>query len=1046
MTNNNNEIQLIKNELNDLKSKIDLIKDNKQNINTINEDQDEKLDLAFVRLDNQKYSIDNLTDQFRDVDGHIELEFDIDHYASKDFVKEQLLLYERKTIDHIDSIAGSGFDEELRDTISNINTNITVEKGRISSAISQIEDLDGVIRSLGTKIEQTAEAIKSTATDYNLDRINQQIVALESFRVQTAGKIEDTVRRTEIDLVNDRITDQESSIVQLFDSIESTVTKREFEDMTIGTINLLRHSTVMKGNYQIYGTAGTISFKTDEKRPYVRVTIDNNSDSDTIGIRSVGLIPELPGGKRYTISFSYRSSSINRLNYNYLLNSNGNKSVSRESNIELETNNIWRRYHFTFSLNRNENMDGSTLLIGLNKGSIPQSGYFDIADIQIEEGDKPSTWTAAPEDFDEFFENYRVVVDGEFSDIKDGALGLNKTLTEAFEDGIITEAEAKAIIQDKQMLTKEKEDIDKIFNNLYNNTYLSSSSRTSLSNAYNAYHQAHNVLTQNILNVIKDGVADKEEIDMVETNFINYNTKVSEVREAISEAMMEINNSYTVEQVENIAIGGKNLISTSNIRTMGTTTVDHSEYSTTGDLTFFTSYQYGGIIFTFDKIKPSHEYIIHYSYYKNAGSGPVNGWGGIIGNSDTIERYQYFHDGQAKNIGSNSFTVTDTAGLHNVIIKFKTTANVTESPSFYIQPNRFNPNHNTNTDVTILDLMGEEGNKPTSWNPSVNDINSRFTETESKITQADDQIKLRVTRETYEENGRLVNEALSAITILADGINLTSSEDGLISEVDINPSNIKIKSDLIEINDGDVVIKNGKTSITQAFIDQLDAKAIDAGRITIGNYKLGNNNKIESQRGHITLEGDTLLAHHPNDASKYVRLNSSGLHITKGAITIERPDGALFMESGMVQYEFAVFQSSPSFTSSAIRPAARQAFYETTSSTYRTMNYFTFRKSARYLRVNTSVVSLTPGTRVKVRVTRAGTHSGSPEDVEVLWSGEKAYHNRDAYGKLQAQVDLGVPDYRNMGVYVAFAISTEGSTAWCKIDSIYLFDDVRFTD
>jgi len=800
MAETNEDIMELISDINTLNSRMDILKKENENLIKDNKEKDDKLFIMSERLDNQKSSIDNLTEQFRDIDGHIELEIDHSQFASKDFVKTELLAYQKLTIDYIDEIRDGGFDEELRDNIKGINTKIEIEAGKIASTISRVERLDGLFRSMSTSVEQTAEAIKSIATDYTLDTVQQRLEMLESFRIQTAGRLEDTVTKTELSEVSDIVTKHESSIVQLADSIQSTVTKTEMDEMSIGSRNLLRHSLVINGNYEIYGSTGTIEFHGDEKRPYAR--IHTGSSAGIIGIQSeMGV--ELERGKRYTVSFNFRSTTVNRLNYSYLLDSSGNKSF-KFSKI-LDDDGEWSRYHITFE-NDISGRDNSRVLLGIDTRAIPFEGYFDISDVKFEEGDKPTSWTAAPEDLDEFLENYQEEVDQEFKEVHEGALGLNETITDAFKDGIITESEANAIIQDRQRLITEKEDIDKVFENLYNNVHLENPEKANLNVKFNAYHQAHNILITSIMNVIDDGKVDAEEVAMVDTNFIDYHIAVAEVREAISEAMIAISNRYTNKEIDNISIGGTNLITADNLVYGSGADGNKDRYITDGIVTLTTDNQYGGVNFGFDKIEPRSEYILHYYYYKNPGSGPVNYWGGLIGGTAdaSFSSFTYFYDGEE--MSGHSFPADDDSGIHKIVVKMVTASEIDEDVRLYIQPNRHQSNHNTMTDVTILDLKLEEGNKPTTWSPSPNDLNQRFTEHESRIKQTEEEIELRVTREVYDENGKLVNEALSALEILADGISIVSSEDGKLSDVTVRPDQIKIRSDVIDITGDDIFI------------------------------------------------------------------------------------------------------------------------------------------------------------------------------------------------------------------------------------------------
>src|SRR5699024_6803322 len=160
----------------------------------------------------------------------------------------------------------------------------------------------------------------------------------------------------------------------------------------------------------------------------------------------------------------------------------------------------------------------------------------------------------------------------------------------------------------------------------------------------------------------------------------------------------------------------------------------------------------------------------------------------------------------------------------------------------------------------------------------------------------------------------------------------------------------------------------------------------------------------------------------------------------KGAINIQRPDGAWWTQNGMLSYDFAVVSSTPSFTSSNLYLASNPSFFATRSSNYSRIDYYTFKHATRYIKVRISPAAPTAGSKCKIRITRAGTHSGDKDDIEVLWSGESSYRKKDGYGTMSATIDLGIPDFKNFGIYVAMATSVAGTEVWAKINTIYKED------
>src|SRR5699024_6837190 len=100
--------------------------------------------------------------------------------------------------------------------------------------------------------------------------------------------------------------------------------------------------------------------------------------------------------------------------------------------------------------------------------------------------------------------------------------------------------------------------------------------------------------------------------------------------------------------------------------------------------------------------------------------------------------------------------------------------------------------------------------------------------------------------------------------------NFRIDSNGMIQDLTFDRNAFKLNSNLIEFNDGDVVIKDGKTSITQAFIDNLEVtkmKSID------DNSKLhlaGGNLRLEHADGRATtLSNDGLHSYDRNNRLEF---------------------------------------------------------------------------------------------------------------------------------------------------------------------------------
>src|SRR5699024_7266194 len=79
----------------------------------------------------------------------------------------------------------------------------------------------------------------------------------------------------------------------------------------------------------------------------------------------------------------------------------------------------------------------------------------------------------------------------------------------------------------------------------------------------------------------------------------------------------------------------------------------------------------------------------------------------------------------------------------------------------------------------------------------------------------------------------------------------------------------------------------------------MTAEGIVADVITAGVLRLTSNLSIESDNGLLTMTGDTLRITDRNNSNKYSEISPNGAYFKRGGLSIERPDGAVYMENGV---------------------------------------------------------------------------------------------------------------------------------------------------
>lgn len=172
---------------------------------------------------------------------------------------------------------------------------------------------------------------------------------------------------------------------------------------------------------------------------------------------------------------------------------------------------------------------------GIQSEGIARSVKY--TEIMLVEGfTSPSSYSPSPGD-----------VAKDIKDVSDAVANLNTTINTTFKDGIISEAEAKAIASNINVLNAEKADIDAYYTKLYANAYLTGTAKTNLASAKTAYNTAHTKLIDSINKAIADGkttATEKADVDDKFTAYNNalfaYQTRVGEADKAIQDTIKKV--------------------------------------------------------------------------------------------------------------------------------------------------------------------------------------------------------------------------------------------------------------------------------------------------------------------------------------------------------------------------------------------------------------------------------------------------------------------------------------------------------------------------
>lgn len=304
----------------------------------------------------------------------------------------------------------------------------------------------------------------------------------------------------------------------------------------------------------------------------------------------------------------------------------------------------------------------------------------EVKDILVEKANIISEWTPSPED-----------VELNISNVKDALDSFESTVEGSFKDGIIQEAEAKAIAQNINILNNEKADIDNEYNTVYSNANLSGTVKTNLNTAYNSFASAYSSLVSTINNVISDGKVTSSEKASVDSTFSTYKNILATYKQRLQEALDYI----STNKINSIQVGYTNLLPNTS-KEMKSVTFGGWDYYFPNNLTKWTvGEQLTGRIYLKPESQPA-SCMIHVGYsdssYKQyRGNIIPAGEEGYSTVTTTVE------EPSGKTVSRIQFSIRHSSG---------------DTP--------------TNT-VQYKEPKVEKGNKATDWSPAPEDMENAYT-------------------------------------------------------------------------------------------------------------------------------------------------------------------------------------------------------------------------------------------------------------------------------------------------------------------------------
>ena len=391
--------------------------------------------------------------------------------------------------------------------------------------------------------------------------------------------------------------------------------------------------------------------------------------------------------------------------------------------------------------------------------------YVEVDKLMLEEGNKKTDWSPAVED-----------INNNIADVKNSLNSFQNTVNTTFKDGIVEEAEAKAIAQHLKTLDAEKADIDKEYSAIYSNANLTGSAKTNLASAKTSFDSAHASLKSTINTVISDGKVTSSESASVTSTFNTYNTQLGVYKQRVQEALDTISSG----KVNGVQVGGTNLVKGTQTFTgwtkgagdfnekYGNLTVFHNKFLASG----------GGYkdLQLSNAITPEPNTTYTLSYWAK-GTGEIRNF--------------FYPDCVASGIGSQGQKVTGSDGYVQFTLSstwtrhwvtWTTTSNVSGIKNLIASRQE-----SADSEVWLCGVKLEKGNKATDWSPApedttadintakneaINSANSTLTttianyytkaQTDSQINVAKDAINLGVSN-TYETKANVETKVSSTL-------------------------------------------------------------------------------------------------------------------------------------------------------------------------------------------------------------------------------------------------------------------------------------------
>lgn len=189
--------------------------------------------------------------------------------------------------------------------------------------------------------------------------------------------------------------------------------------------------------------------------------------------------------------------------------------------------------------------------------------------------------------------------------------------------------------------------------------------------------------------------------------------------------------------------------------------------------------------------------------------------------------------------------------------------------------------HTLNVNVTNALLV--EGDKIGDYQQAPQEQEERLDTMETSIEQNGKDIELKTSEEEFNKTKQTLSKIATEILMnTTTGVTISYDDNGNVNDINVGPSGVKLNTNVFEINDGDVIVKNGVTTIKDAYIDKLFSK-----QATI-NYL----NSVDITAKRIQAKDNKASVNIENGTITMTRADGHKLDMGINGIEMLNPDGS----------------------------------------------------------------------------------------------------------------------------------------------------------